>query len=82
MTEGLIALAKGALNDLEGVFAAMPDDALEGLIEEIVKAARIDGAPLRYARPDPWLPDLIVCHPDLAEAVLAAVRDSGVLEEG
>ena len=45
-------------------------------------ASRIDGSPLRYARPDPWLPDLIVCHPDLAEAVLAAVRDSGVLEEG
>jgi len=45
-------------------------------------ASRIDGSPLRYARPDPWLPDLIVCHPDLADAVLAAVRDSGVLEEG
>lgn len=45
-------------------------------------ASRIDGAPLRYARPDPWLPDLVVCHPDLAEDVLAAVRDSGLLEGG
>jgi 3'(2'), 5'-bisphosphate nucleotidase len=42
-------------------------------------ASRIDGSPLRYARPDPWLPDLIVCHPDLAGDVLAAVRDSGLL---
>jgi 3'(2'), 5'-bisphosphate nucleotidase len=45
-------------------------------------ASRIDGSPLRYARPDPWLPDLIVCHPDLADDVLAAVRDSGLLEGG
>ena len=41
MTDSLKALAKGALNDLEGVFAAMPDDALDGLIEAIVKAKRI-----------------------------------------
>jgi 6-phospho-3-hexuloisomerase len=41
MTESLSALAKGALNDLEGVFAAMPEDAVDGLIEEIVKAKRI-----------------------------------------
>lgn len=45
-------------------------------------ASRIDGSPLRYARPDPWLPDLIVCHPDLADDVLAAVRDSGLLGDG
>jgi len=45
-------------------------------------ASRIDGSPLRYARPDPWLPDLIVCHPDLAGDVLAAVRDSGLLGDG
>jgi 3'(2'), 5'-bisphosphate nucleotidase len=42
-------------------------------------ACRIDGSPLRYARPDPWLPDLVVCHPDLADAVLGAVRDSGLV---
>jgi 3'(2'), 5'-bisphosphate nucleotidase len=43
-------------------------------------ACRIDGSPLRYARPDPWLPDLVVCHPSLADAVLGAVRDSGILD--
>ncbi len=40
-------------------------------------ASRLDGSPLRYGRPDPWLPDLVVCHPDLADEVLAAVRDAG-----
>ena len=38
MTESLAQLSKGALSDLAGVFAAMPEDALDGLIEEIVKA--------------------------------------------
>ena len=41
-------------------------------------ASRLDGSPLRYSQPDPWLPDLVVCHPSLAEAVLAALADSGV----
>jgi 6-phospho-3-hexuloisomerase len=41
MTESLAQLSRGALNDLAGVFAAMPEDALDGLIEEIVKAKRI-----------------------------------------
>jgi len=41
MTDSLNALAGGALKDLEGVFAAMPEDALDGLIEEIVAARRI-----------------------------------------
>ncbi len=45
-------------------------------------ASRIDGTPLRYARPDPWLPDLVVCHPMLADAVLGAVRDSGLVGRG
>ncbi len=39
-------------------------------------ASRLDGSPLRYGRPDPWLPDLVVCHPDLAADVLSAVRDA------
>lgn len=42
-------------------------------------ASRIDGSPLRYAASDPWLPDLIVCHPSLADAVLSAVRSAGVV---
>jgi 6-phospho-3-hexuloisomerase len=41
MSEELNAQAKGALADLDGVFAAMRADALDGLIEEIVKAKRI-----------------------------------------
>ena len=41
MAESLSALARGALKDLEGVFAAMREDALDRLIEEIVKAKRI-----------------------------------------
>lgn len=41
MTDNLNALAKGALADLGAVFAAIPVDALDGLIEEIVKARRI-----------------------------------------
>ena len=35
---------------------------------------RLDGTPLVYNDPDPWLPDLVVCRPELAERVLAAVR--------
>jgi 6-phospho-3-hexuloisomerase len=41
MTESLSALARDALNDLASVFAAMPEGALDGLIEEIIKAKRI-----------------------------------------
>ncbi|WP_100446625.1 3'(2'),5'-bisphosphate nucleotidase CysQ [Glycomyces xiaoerkulensis] len=37
-------------------------------------ATRIDGGPLRYNNPDPYLPDLLVCRPDLAEPLLEAVR--------
>ena len=33
--------------------------------------SRIDGSPLIYNRPDPLLPDLVVCRPELADAVLA-----------
>jgi 3'(2'), 5'-bisphosphate nucleotidase len=35
--------------------------------------SRIDGTPLRYNRPDPWLPDFLVCRPELAHAVLEAL---------
>jgi 3'(2'), 5'-bisphosphate nucleotidase len=36
-------------------------------------ACRLDGSPLVYNDPDPWLPDLVVCRPGLAARVLAAV---------
>ena len=35
--------------------------------------SRVDGSPLAYNRPDPSLPDLVVCRPELAAAVLAAI---------
>ena len=41
MTESLAELSKGALSDLARVFEAMPEDALDGLIEAIVAARRI-----------------------------------------
>ena len=36
--------------------------------------SRIDGSPLQYNRPDPLLPDLVVCRPEYAEAVLAVTK--------
>ncbi len=33
-------------------------------------ASRLNGDPLRYGARDAWLPDLMVCRPELAEAVL------------
>jgi 6-phospho-3-hexuloisomerase len=41
MTGSVAQLSKGALSDLAGVFAAMPENALDGLIEAIVAAKRI-----------------------------------------
>lgn len=35
--------------------------------------SRIDGSPLIYNRPDTFMPDLLICRPELAEAVLAEV---------
>lgn len=36
--------------------------------------SRIDGSPLRYNQSELLLPDLVVCRPQYAEAVLAALR--------
>src|SRR5690606_26054797 len=36
--------------------------------------SRLDGSPLAYNRPDPYLPDLLVCRRDLASRVIAAAR--------
>jgi 3'(2'), 5'-bisphosphate nucleotidase len=36
--------------------------------------SRLDGAPLMYNRPDPYLPDLLICRAELAERVIAAAR--------
>jgi 3'(2'), 5'-bisphosphate nucleotidase len=50
-------------------------------------ASRVDGSPLLYNRPDPWLPDLVVCRPELADALLAALarraaQGPGVVQDG
>ncbi len=37
-------------------------------------AVRLDGSPLVYNGPDAWLPDLLVCRPELADRLLATVR--------
>lgn len=36
--------------------------------------SRLDGSPLRYNQPDPWLPDLVVCRRELAGPILDAVN--------
>jgi len=36
--------------------------------------SRLDGSELRYNQVDPWLPDLLICRPDLAEPVLHALN--------
>jgi 3'(2'), 5'-bisphosphate nucleotidase len=36
--------------------------------------SRIDGSPLVYNQPSPWLPDLLICRSDLAARVLDAVN--------
>jgi 3'-phosphoadenosine 5'-phosphosulfate (PAPS) 3'-phosphatase len=35
--------------------------------------SRLDGSPLVYNRPDPYLPDLLICRKELADEVLAAI---------
>jgi 3'(2'), 5'-bisphosphate nucleotidase len=37
-------------------------------------ASRLDGSALVYDRPDPWLPDLLICRPELADDILALLR--------
>jgi 3'(2'), 5'-bisphosphate nucleotidase len=37
-------------------------------------ASRIDGSSLTYNREDPNLPDILVCHPELAPTLLAGIR--------
>jgi 3'(2'), 5'-bisphosphate nucleotidase len=41
-----------------------------------ITAVRLDGSALAYNQERPYLPDLIVCRPDLTDAILAAVRAS------
>jgi 3'(2'), 5'-bisphosphate nucleotidase len=36
-------------------------------------ATRIDGSPFVYNRPDPYLPDLLICRPEYADRVLESL---------
>jgi 3'(2'), 5'-bisphosphate nucleotidase len=36
--------------------------------------SRLDGAPLRYNERDPWLPDVLICRPELAQICLRALQ--------
>jgi len=35
--------------------------------------SRLDGSPLVYNRPNPWLPDLLICRPELVDRVRKAL---------
>jgi 3'(2'), 5'-bisphosphate nucleotidase len=39
-------------------------------------ASRVDGAPFLYNQRDPWLPDLLICRPELADQALQVLRDN------
>ena len=41
-----------------------------------VHCSRIDGSPLRYNEANPYLPDLLICQPHLADQLLAAIASS------
>lgn len=44
-------------------------------------ASRLDGAPLRYNQPDPLVPDLVICRAELADRVLATLRETRTADE-
>ena len=44
--------------------------------------SRIDGTPLEYNQDDVYLPDLIMCRPELAERILAFIERTGVTSAG
>lgn len=39
--------------------------------------SRIDGSPIRYNAEDPWLPDLLICRPELADKAISASGSPG-----
>jgi 3'(2'), 5'-bisphosphate nucleotidase len=39
-------------------------------------ASRVDGSPLIYNRHDPYLPDLLMCRPELADVLLEGIRSA------
>ncbi|GAA1120022.1 3'(2'),5'-bisphosphate nucleotidase CysQ [Arthrobacter flavus] len=43
-------------------------------------ASRLDGSGLKYNRPDPYLPDLLICRPDLAEMLVGRLQQINHVE--
>jgi 3'(2'), 5'-bisphosphate nucleotidase len=43
--------------------------------------SRIDGSPLAYNQPSPYLPDLLICRPELADILLHAVAELAVHDQ-
>ena len=39
--------------------------------------SRTDGSPLVYNQDDVWLPDLVVCRPELADTIVDWIRRNG-----
>jgi 3'(2'), 5'-bisphosphate nucleotidase len=42
-------------------------------------ASRLDGSSLRYNQSPPYLPDLVICRPELAAPLLAALAAVGAV---
>ena len=42
--------------------------------------SRVDGSPLRYNQDDVYLPDLVVCRPELADRILAHLAGQGTTD--
>ncbi len=40
-------------------------------------ASRLDGSPLEYNQPNPYLPDLVICRPEIAGSILEALAKIG-----
>src|SRR4051794_492223 len=40
--------------------------------------SRVDGSPLRYNQDDVYLPDLVVCRPELSQRILAHLAERGI----
>ena len=36
--------------------------------------SRVDGSPMRYNAPDPYLPDLLICRAELVDPIMAALK--------
>jgi 3'(2'), 5'-bisphosphate nucleotidase len=36
--------------------------------------SRVDGSSMRYNAPDPYLPDLLICRPELVSDIMAALK--------